>query len=144
MAIMHVQMMGILENDPVFFGDGEHNEYITFTMIVKEKGQKTPFTVYISHENQMKKCTDLIKGCAVLVDGIINIEFHNIHNRRITTEQAPYPVITSDMILICNELYPFYTQNRIADTSSQALETQTALTEDMKLHYFDLVDELPF
>ena len=147
MAIMHVRMMGIVEDDPVFVGDGDHDYYGTFKMLVGENGQKIPFTVYVSREDQIEKTkTDLIMGRAVLVEGILNIEFHNLsHNQRFGGNQTSYPVITSDMILICNNLYPFYTQNKESDTASKTYEVTTVPTKVTETEYiFDMVDELPF
>lgn len=145
MAMMHVRMMGIVDDDPVFVGDDEHEYYGTFKMLVKENGSRIPFTVYVSHEDQIKKTkTDLIKGEAVLVEGILNVEFHNLHNRKTITDQACYPVITSDMILICNELYPFHIQNKSANAPSQPSEEIVLPAESTEPYQFDLVDELPF
>ena len=149
MAIMHTQMIGLVNSDLDIVKD-ENNEEIccTFTMLVKEKERRMPFTVYISNKDLIKRCEDEItNGSTVLVNGIIEINFHDIlqmgpsNGRRISI-----PVITSNLTLVCNEIYVMF---RKCDKEYIFARREAAPfslpNEHEEVEYgFDLDKELPF
>lgn len=103
MAIMHVRMLGTINDEPKIDRDESGNIiYATFSILVTEETQRVPFTVYSSDEQLIESVEqDLLLGNVVLVSGIINIVFQN-------NDQGSFPVISSNMIINANDIRVVY------------------------------------
>ena len=147
MAIFHVRMAGIVDDEIEIIRDENGNSICcVFTMLVKEKGGEIPFSVYIDDNELVEKCeNELITGSAILVSGIIEIEFLDTKELYPSISRS-VPIIKSNMTIISNELCIAYGRREKEHSTyfQRRIHVETEKSEPGINILFDVNDELPF
>ena len=146
MAIFHVHMVGSVKGEIEIIKDEDgQNICCAFEMLVKEKNERIPFTIYVNDKELIQKCeNELITGSAILVNGILEVDFHNM--KVSTQSRNAIPIITSTMTIISDDICILYGKQKYEHiTNIEKINPigATKCNSDNSWTY-DLDTELPF